>query len=211
MNNDTATIRLLLVSYLPPLVVLALAWLLADMLGVPFSTLTRDTAAVAKLPFVTGWINYLGAVLMAAAASIALFTAVHVRAAHVRAWRYLAGMGLLSLALLGDDLFMLHDGLLAFMGVDEKLVIGTYALILLFILGSNLDYVRQTGLPLAIALLFFGLSSAVDLSPDRLFANHRHLLEDGAKLLGIAGWLGYIVQVCHVEISRGRASAIGSS
>jgi hypothetical protein len=57
-------------------------------------------------------------------------------------------------------------------------------------------------------LLFFGLSSVVDLSPDRLFAN-RHLL-GGAKLLGIAGWLGYIVQICHVEISRGRASASGS-
>jgi hypothetical protein len=124
MNNDTATIRLLLVSYLPPLVVLALAWLLADLLGVPFSTLTRDTAAVANLPFFTGWINYLGAVLMAAAASIALFTTVHVRAAHVRAGRYLAGLGLLSLLLLGDDLFMLHDGLLAFTGVD-KLVIRT--------------------------------------------------------------------------------------
>lgn len=205
MNNDNATTRLLLLSYIPPLLVLALAHLLADALGVPFSSLTRDTAAVAGLPFVTGWISYLGAVLLAAAASIALFTA-----AHAGARGYLAGLGLFSLALLGDDLFMLHDGLLAFMGIDETLVMGAYAVILLLILGSNLDYVRQTGRPLAMALAFFGLSSVVDLWPDQVFGNHRHLLEDGSKLLGIAGWLGYIVHICHLEISRGRASVSGS-
>ena len=201
MNTDNATTRLLLLSYIPPLLVLALAHLLADALGVPFSTLTRDTAAVAGLPFVTGWISYLGAVLMAAAASVALFTA-----AHARARAYLAGLGLFSLALLGDDLFMLHDGLLAFMGIDETLVMGAYAVILMLILGSNLEHVRRASLPLAIALAFFGLSSVVDLWPDQVFGNHRHLLEDGSKLLGIAGWLGYIVHICHLEISRGRAS-----
>lgn len=205
MHTDNATTRLLLLSYIPPMLVLALAHLLADALGVPFSTLTRDTAAVAGLPFVTGWISYLGAVLLAAAASIALFTA-----AHARVRSYLAGLGLFSLALLGDDLFMLHDGLLAFMGIDETLVMGAYAVILLVILGSNLDHVRQASLPLAIALGFFGLSSVVDLWPDQVSGNHRHLLEDGSKLLGIAGWLGYIVYICHLEISRGRAFVSGS-
>lgn len=202
MDNDTALTRLLLASYLPPLIVLALAWLLAGLLGVPFSTLTRDPAAFAQLPFFTGWISYLGAVLMAAAASIALFVS-----AHVRHGRYLAGLGLFSLVLLADDLFMLHDGLLAFIGIDEKLVMGTYALFLLYILASNLDYVWRTGKPLAVTLAFFAVSAVTDLMPDPLFGEHRHLFEDGAKLLGMAGWLGYIVHISNLEMSRPEVSS----
>lgn len=197
INDHGAITRLLLASYLPPLVALALAWLLAERLGVPFSTLTRDPAAVAQLPFVTGWISYLGAVVMAAAASIALFAS-----AQVRPRRCLMGLGLFSLVLLADDLFMLHDGLLAFIGVDETLVIGSYAVLLLYILASNRDYLRPTGLPLAVALLFFALSAVTDLMPHPLFGAHRHIVEDGAKLLGMAGWLGCVVHISHLALRR---------
>ena len=46
----------------------------------------------------------------------------------------------------------------------------------------------------------------MDLLPQSWFPGYHHLLEDGAKLLGIAGWLGYIVHICHAEIARSRAA-----
>jgi hypothetical protein len=55
-------------------------------------------------------------------------------------------------------------------------------------------------LPCVIAVGFSALSVAVDNTWDSS-RDLRYLLEDGAKLLGIVGWLGYFGRVCYRDLT----------
>jgi len=130
--------------------------------------------------------------------------------------RFVLWGGLISLVLLLDDFFMFHDYMFPrVFGIREKIVFSAYAGLLLLYFSIYFRVILQTNwLLLLFAMTFFGLSVLIDVFP-RLtvvpwnnvigggIPYWRYLLEDGAKLLGIVGWLAYFVSVCHEALIEG--------
>ena len=192
----TSLPRLLLV-YVPPLAILALALLGSHVSERPISDFTRDVAAIASLPPYLGMVSSVGILLWTAAATLALATAA-ILARHQAPkalWRFFLGFGLLTTVLMLDDFFMFHDRLFPrFLGLPEKATVAIYGTALLYILiRFRAIYRAMPCFFLWAALLGFALSLLVDLVPETLIPYH-HLFEDGCKLLGITGWLAFVAQ-----------------
>src|SRR5215210_2288155 len=87
---------------------LCAAFAIAALYDVRPSVLYRDPSAVTGSKFIIGWFSNLGAVGWFSAATACLFAASFV---HNGSRPSLLLLGVLTLALGIDDLFMIHDGL----------------------------------------------------------------------------------------------------
>lgn len=110
--------------------------------------------------------------------------------------QFLLYSGSLTTLLTLDDFFLLHDNLMPeYLGISGKLLgVGYGCLILLGTLRHHKSIRNTDYIVLLSALGFFGLSILVDSLQylvEGVIGSWRVLLEDGFKLLGIAGWLGY--------------------
>lgn len=182
-------------TFLPPLVL---------MLGVAFQPwvppgdLLRDPLAVAEMTdncckVYFGAVSNLGIVLWMAGASVCLFAAAVIVTADrsdVMA-RFLLAGGLLTGFLGFDDLFLIHENVLPAFGVPEIVTYGAYGLLGL---GYLVFFRRQV---FANRFAMFGAAGAllaVSVTIDWVIhsdAAWRILLEDGAKITGIAGWTAF--------------------
>lgn len=196
------------------------ALLLASLLalglvaGIPLADLTRDPQDILAAPWHTGVLSNLGIVLWAAAAGICLFTAA-VRDAPRnddgrRVTRFLLLAGLITVALLLDDLFQLHRQLLPGQPLLSRLLtLGLAAGLIGFWLLHNRRIIARTeNLLLLVALAAFSVSVLIDttarmLAPDLVAAAGLNrgetlyfLVEDGAKFIGILFWLAYLCRAC---------------
>ncbi|MBI3964917.1 MAG: hypothetical protein HY329_04695 [Chloroflexi bacterium] len=206
VRRDLDSLRWSWQSGLPPLAVraylLALASLCLVLLvhvgtGIPIGDLTRDTSAVAGLPFYVGLVSNVGALFWCATATVCLLTWATLTGAEDRHFHsFLLWSGLLTLLLLIDDFLMLHDGLLpALFGISDKPVYVAYGTFVMFYLVRFGRLIAQTDFrPLLLALLFFGASMTLDVL-NRSHIPGYHLYEDGTKLLGIASWFAYFTTV----------------
>ena len=182
--------------YLPALGLLVATQIAARLGDVPLSRYTRDPLSQFEgaSPFL-GSLSNLGVLLWCAGAAISLFTAVLLARAPVQreASRFFRAFGLLTAWLAADDLFLLHERLIpVWTGLPQNLVYGIYVAgvaLLLIVFGRQV--LRSDFLLLLLALGFFVVSVLADMWLDRNFFWH-HLIEDGSKLLGIVGWLGYV-------------------
>jgi hypothetical protein len=171
--------------------------------GYELSFLTRDTSWALGGPFFAGWISSANAMVWCAAAVVCLFSSALVRRGE---WStFLLWSGLLSLLLGVDDLFMLHDGLFPWLfGIGDRPTFAAYGLLtLLWLWVFRRTILRTNYVLLGIALALF----AVSVLADRRFvaiAPHRlHLLEDGAKLLGVTAWCFYFATTAFGVVRRG--------
>lgn len=171
---------------------------------VPFSQLARDPATALGGAFVTGYLSYLGACLWCVAAAVATFAAVLARAGRDPSTGFLLATGLLSLLMLVDDLFMLHDGLVPFVVGDvERLNVAAYLGLGLSYLAAFVRQIRQTCRPLLVAAACaFAVSVFVDVGLIPVRESRRHLFEDGAKFLGITNWAAWVVATSFCRMRR---------
>lgn len=207
--------RTLWAAYLP-LVLLHAGLALQDR--VPVGALLRDPNAVMGLSFYYGALSHLGVLLWWAAAVVGVFSAFVLRAVFrlkgaEAAPKLLLWMGVLTALLALDDLFMLHEEALPlYLGIPEWSVFAFHGL---FAAGILLAFrrvvLRSDFLLLGLALGFFALSILVDLGMLRfLFGIPLELdllLEDAAKLLGIASWLSYLGRTAFVQLKGGLEQA----
>ncbi len=192
----TTILRSTLIRLYAPLIVFLfiVAWInLAT--GIPLSQLTRDPVSLAQLSPISGIVSNIGVLLWRAAATICFFTAIV-----LRRWnegvnsRFLFFSGLLTLLLLVDDFFVLHESLRDYYAISEKITYGLY----LFLFGLHLVTFRNVILNrnvslFILAFVFLGLSGGLDVIQKSVMdiIPGYFLLEDGLKLLGIASWAGY--------------------
>lgn len=170
---------------------------------IPVGDLTRDPTAVARVPFYTGFLSQLGIFLWAGAAFVC-FIPVAVLSHHPLR-QFLLVSGLVTLMLGVDDVFLLHESALPMAGIPEKVVLAFYVcLMTVYVAWFYRIILDTTYVLLAIALACFGLSILIDLLNPRS-GYLEFLLEDGAKLVGIASWLAYYL---HVAISALRQHKI---
>jgi hypothetical protein len=186
--------------YLPAIGVLIGAYLLGVLIDVPFSDLSRDPVAVAGGHAYYGFVSNVGVILWSFSAGIGLFTFVLLsRSPRVdgRMRGFVASGALLSFLLLSDDLLMLHERVYPkVFGINEKVTIALYGLMVIaYLFAFWREILRSRWVYLQLALLFFLVSVTTDKLPESLLGAH-HLVEDGAKFLGIVSWFGFQFAVC---------------
>jgi hypothetical protein len=181
----------LLLLYLPILALLFVVMIAVFSLRIPLSNLTRDMASIAHVHPLIGVVSNVGILLWCATAVICLFSRSLLRQQGFYAEaRFLLWAGLMTLVLLVDDLFMIHEYIAPLhFHVNEKLVLASYACgAAVYLLSHRRLILAANYQLLAAAMALFTASMALDIADGR---GWWRLGEDGFKILGIASWLGY--------------------
>ena len=188
--------------YIPMLILVAMIVLVGLQLSIPVTDLTRDpSATTGDSPFI-GALSHLGVLFWCASVAICFFSfALLQRTGNIGKFSafFLFG-GLISLILLLDDLFLLHETVFPlYLNIPEKLVFLSYGLILLGYLTQFRKLILKTDfIFLIFAFCLFGLSIVIDLLDLRISI----LFEDGSKLFGIVSWFGYFARTCFQVVKQ---------
>jgi hypothetical protein len=197
--------------YLPALAVVGAVAVAAVFFDVAIPSVTRDIADEAGVGPFTGALSNLGILVWCATAAVTLFAgAITSKLGEKRQASFLFCFGLLTLILLFDDLFMLHEELVPrYLGVPDALTYAALAgLTAASLIGFRDVIWRSEYLPLGLALGFFSFSVAVDVTDGlSVGSDWMYLVEDGAKFLGIVSWAGYFVRHGYQQVSAGQTSA----
>lgn len=196
--------------YVPATAILLAALIASEIKGKSLGFYTREPAAIMGTSALIGALSNLGGLLWSAAATVCLFTwAVKLRQraeGRVPPAFFLVS-GLFMAAMMVDDVFQVHEELVPrYLGVPDEPVIVLYVLFAIAWLVVFWRTILKTDyLILLIAAGCSAVSVVVDAASKAPF-NSRYFLEDGFKLLGIVGWLGYLGRVCYRELTGGRAA-----
>lgn len=197
---------LIIYVYIPIIILLGVVAATGALTGIPLGFFTRDPASIlgeqkiAPLlgfevnPFI-GIISNLGVLLWCVSASIYLFVflleALDKQQKRGQKSSFMLLMGLFSLMLMFDDLFLFHEIIAPKLVVHEEVIYACYMAFFIYLIVKFARIFLSTDiLSLCLAFLFFFLSLAID------FVHFPSIiLEDGFKLLGIASWASYSVIV----------------
>ncbi|MEO1237023.1 MAG: hypothetical protein AAFX76_09570 [Planctomycetota bacterium] len=179
------------------------AWLLDRRSpDLPVGDFFRDLSSTGNVPPLTGAASQLGLALWAAAAAVAGYNALrHARlGGRPAVARFLAATGVLSAALLLDDMFLVHEELAyPAVGLGERSVLGLFVLAAaaLFVVYRRF-ILSGPALPVLLtACVCFAVMLGVDRVQEQISnQNLRYLLEDGMKFFGIVAWLTWVVLTC---------------
>ena len=199
MRNVADQMRKLAVTcaaiYLPTICLLAGAVGLSSHLDEPISIFLSDPVTVMDAPPYYGALSNLGVLIWCVGGAIAGFSGVALRTMGAKTVlaEFLTASGVLTLVLVADDLFLLHEQILPhYLSIPQNLVLGSYAV---FGVGYLIRYWRVIGqtdwLLLGAAFAGLGLSVLFDTVLKPLELGQQSLLEDGCKLLGIVSWTAY--------------------
>ncbi|MCW8087558.1 hypothetical protein OF850_18185 [Roseococcus sp. MDT2-1-1] len=156
-------------------------------LGLDAELLFRDPAASTGGPPYLGFFSNLGVLAWSVAATSSLLAALVLPPS--RAQSALAAGGLLAAVLAFDDVFLLHESVLPFFGVPEKLILAGYATAAIAYLWTYRDFHRRMDWPLLLAALgLLGSSVMLDVVAEEM---DWLVLEDGTKFAGISAWCAY--------------------
>ena len=162
---------------------------------IQFDKFTCDPPIVFHYHPFAGSLSYAGILLWCATVAVCLFSAVIAgkKGQKKEQW-FLLFFGLLTLAMLVDDLFMFHDFVFPeYFHVPQEWVYLVYLIIIMIYSFVFYRIIFRTDyILLMTAFVFFALSLFYDIKmPQRGIAN---LFEDGFKLCGIVHWFVYFVR-----------------
>jgi hypothetical protein len=194
--------RVYVAVYAPALGLLGAITVAAIRQGRAFGYYLRDPSAIARIHPMAGVVSQVGALLWLAAAVSSFLTASVLRRKGVPASiRFHVVSGILSTILLFDDLFQGHEYFAPqVLHIREHTVYAFYALAIptyLFVFRRKI--LSEEGALMGLALLFLGLSMAVDVPNFTSYGSG--LLEDGFKFLGIASWAAFYLRTAVSEMS----------
>lgn len=196
------------VTLVPVLILLAGAWYQPF---VPIGELMRDSLLVAELSddcchIYYGAISNIGVLLWAAGTAILFFTALVVALIGGQEHRHyvvqFALGGFLTMLLCIDDFFLVHDIILPQLGFSETfayVVYASFAALYVWYARAEILGARWLMFLLSVGCLAFSVKIDVFMNYDNDF---RLLIEDGAKLIGIAAWLSFHAEAAACTIQR---------
>ena len=207
-SQRPALVLAALLVYLPAVALLAVLAAATVWRGVPFALLASDPITLGRLPFYAGMLSNLGILFWCSAAAITLFAAALVwqtpDAARSR-W-FLLVSGTFTSILLLDDFFLIHEIVFPYyLGLPQELLLGTYVVgAITYLIIFRGIILRTDFLILLTAIAALAFSVVVDQLPQVL---PMHLLwEDGAKLVGAAGWFFYFARTSAQFVTGSRAA-----
>ncbi len=200
----------LLFIYLAPFLIILTVPLVCEPMDFSIDMFTRDTNAVAGThPFV-GLVSNIGIIIWTITAAICLFSGIFLFfcSSKKRFSKFLIFSGFITMLLMLDDFFQLHEVIYRFyFGIDEVVIFAIYFILMV----SDMIIFRQTIHETEFTILlsacgFFILSLLVDhyqsWFTEILGSGLRILLEDGFKLFGIAGWFGYFAHCSYLVLKN---------
>jgi hypothetical protein len=115
-------------------------------------------------------------------------------------------LGLLVGCLGADDMFLLHESAVSRVG-GEKFMLAAYVCLTAAFAWRHRAFLRRRArtVPLLVAMLFFGVSVTID----QVYDGHLYLVEDGAKLLGIATLTAVVLRLALDALTTSRAGQLG--
>jgi hypothetical protein len=153
--------------------------------------MTSDPLQTAEFPWYTGFLSNLGIILWSISIGCA-FSSAMILPNNRQVARFLIATGMLSILLVIDDMFRIHDSILpSLLHIPEFLTFIAYGLLIAIYLFSFYRIILSDAsfLLLAGALLFLGISIVFDMvSP---YSSMETFIKDGLKFIGIALWLTY--------------------
>lgn len=194
-------------GYLPAALLVAVIAVVAGRKGIPIGNITREPAAIMDAPFYIGALNHLGVMLWCAAAAICYLSYALLKGRADRDMRlFFLVSGLGTTALVFDNVFQFHDVVYPWLlHLPERGVFAIYLAATLVYLVRFRGTIRRT--PFLI-MFFSGFLFTVKIGADQfLHVAQQHLLEDGPKFVGIAGWLAYVA-ITSLEQTREPAAGV---
>ncbi len=183
--------------YLPAGLALLAVFEASRITGLPVATFTRDPADITHSSPFLGVLSNLDILLWCATAAVCLFAFLVIRRDRGRRKTalFLLLAGLLTILLLLDDLFLLHERIFPrYLHWRQRYPFYAYfSLTAAYLAAFRKIILKSDFRMLAASCVFFALSIAVDAFAGPLsqsFPSY-HLFEDGFKLFGLASWLGY--------------------
>lgn len=176
--------------------------------NIPMAELTRDPVQLLNGRPYTGMLSNLGIIIWSATTGICLFVVIlnspYPQLKRERRFFLLAFI--LTMVLLLDDLFLLHDVILPEdLNISENYLYVVYGILsLVFIVYFRSDILQTPYMLLIAAVIFFGFSIGVDTIVKFLNLEHGFFLEDGSKFLGIISWGTYFTFTGYRAINRQR-------
>lgn len=205
--NRPPSLKLLLWLYVPAVMILLMVLLLSILTDTPVSLYTRDPADITNSSPLLGVLSNLSVLLWCATAAICFFAFCvlkHEKDRRVAVFFLISG--LITSMLLLDDLFLLHERIFPhYFHWRQRYIYLTYVSIMFaHVLIFRKIIFRKSSILLILAVSFFFLSIVVDGIAAKTgdFIPFQHLYEDGFKLLGLAGWLGYFGKMALDAVSR---------
>lgn len=179
--------------------------------------LLADPNAVSGAPWYTGALSQAGGTLWAVAATAALLAAGMLATEDAELRHGLQVFGWLSLALMTDDLLMIHERALREIGLPELALVGPYVVVVLAAVWRFAPRLRHLPdiLTLMLALALFGASVGLDIGHDLGFSvRGRATVEELCKLLGLVCWARFAIRtflhVFRTQSSTGEGEADGA-
>jgi hypothetical protein len=189
---------LLVLTYIftPGILILAITVFITKSNNIRFEMVSRDPVQIFKGKPYIGILSNMGILLWCATSTIILYSSLICRILKrsPTETNFLFFSGLLSIFLMIDDLFLLHDVIFPkYLMINQKLfyLVYGFSVIAIFIryyrIMLNTDYVL-----LMIAFILLGLSAITDvLLAMGLHFKHEYGYEDSFKFLGIIAWFSY--------------------
>ena len=194
------------VLYLGLVSLLFLISMVSMKFSVPVAFFMRDTAVVLDGNPFAGFASNIGIIFWCTTAAVCLFSAAVSRqqVAKPVQTRFLLFAGLLSLMLLIDDFFLIHDKVFpVYLNIPETAAYAVYMLLILVFLFQFRRHILKTEYFLLLLACGFFASSILS---DMVMAQDgwQTLLEDGLKLIGIATWCFYFLRTSlHQILNQG--------
>lgn len=191
--------------YVPAIILMLIVFVLNFSFDIPIRRFTCDPLAIAQGNPFHGVISNIGVILWSFAASICFFTYLLLKTrnkSHGISEFILFG-GVLSLILLLDDLFMLHERIYPkWCGISEEIVLLLYGVATLcYVVKFRRIIIKTDFIFIVLAAVFFAFSLVIDALPKYLFPWQQGF-EDVPKFFGIVSWLGYQFSVCFQAIQK---------
>jgi len=165
--------------------------------------LTRDPMAVAGGRAWYGCLSNLGVLIWCATSAVCFFAASLLSRVDEREYRgFLLASGAVTLVLLVDDLFMVHERFLGgLLPHSEHLIVLAYLVMVgAFLVRYHRLLLSSVDGFLVVAILAFGVSLMADFLSERVVVPMIYLWEDGAKLVGIVSWGVFFALLAHDRV-----------
>ena len=191
--------------YLLAFFMLIAAWLQSE---VQLSVLFRDVFVAASVEPYYGLFSNIGIFLWSATAAILLFSGTvlfSVNKSHKYS-KFLLSFGSLTLLLVIDDFFMLHEKAFPYyLKMSEKITFLAYGIIVIYLLLKFRDIIVSNHFAIfVIAISFLFLSIVIDqILPTDSFIFQKddtYFFEDSLKLIGIISWCFYFIKISGEQV-----------
>ena len=166
--------------------------------GIELDHFTQDPSTIMNAPFYLGFFSYIGILFWAGTATLCFFSRSLLGDSEnnesVR--KFLLASGLLTLLMMSDDLFLLHEDVFPnYFGIQEGIVYIIYMnAIIYYIYAFRNQLLNSEYLVLGTAFGLIGISQFVDMLPMPIPEDS--FLEDAIKLFGVMSWFIYYTRYC---------------